>query len=369
MESLQALAWILLLGLVGQRGPVFSGALAGPEHLTGANTSPKSARNGPMFDVTVLNSEMTSFSIRWTTISGNNTVEIYVIHVGDSKGEIKAINVTNSSSTTSVIRDLERGTRYWVYVQAVFSSTPAVNSTVQTTMTKGYGPDRSCNCDKAGTETPSHEPLCNTTTGVCVCKMGYEGNQCHKCASGYVRPKNESYCSYCPCKGKCIISAEHDWLCECEEGYAGPYCDQCNFGYYKDQEQGPCLPCQDSATVCSSPSSGAGLDGPTKGLIAGCSVAALLILLAVGGYFGYRRYKHWKVRRPGQFWTIEVRDNDEDSASMLENDYHNMIDANAMMEDLEHFDSNSSGVKTPSQSGANGEIRVAYNHNYRDKVT
>uniref|UniRef100_A0A3Q4AIW5 Laminin, alpha 1 n=1 Tax=Mola mola TaxID=94237 RepID=A0A3Q4AIW5_MOLML len=98
-----------------------------------------------------------------------------------------------------------------------------------------------------------HACVCSDVpAGQCVCKTGFAGLRCDRCAFGYrdfpqcVRCEcslpgsiNTDPCSPCICKacgcnqsGSLTESCDEMGRCQCEEGIAGDKCNRCSRGYY-----------------------------------------------------------------------------------------------------------------------------------------
>ena len=120
------------------------------------------------------------------------------------------------------------------------------------------------NGDTGNTGTPGSD--CNGNgyleDGTCVCDTGYAGDECDRCAGGYVGYPNcvsgSSACAGVDCNGngECLESIGR---CSCYTGYAGEFCDRCEEGYegYPDCVYRLCEPgvraCRGSVvTECSS---------------------------------------------------------------------------------------------------------------------
>lgn len=67
-----------------------------------------------------------------------------------------------------------------------------------------------CRCDSFG----SFNGFCNNETGMCVCRVGYDGSKCDKCAFGYY---GYPRCRPCACN---YAGSEpnncNDTLCGCD---------------------------------------------------------------------------------------------------------------------------------------------------------
>lgn len=60
----------------------------------------------------------------------------------------------------------------------------------------------------------NNEPVCDSETGVCSCKLNVEGRQCDKCKPGYfdLSLDNQFGCTPCFCFG-------HSSICSNADGY------------------------------------------------------------------------------------------------------------------------------------------------------
>ena len=96
-----------------------------------------------------------------------------------------------------------------------------------------------CDCSPFGSE---HSD-CNRQNGQCVCKPGYEGKKCDRCASGFGQISEG--CLPCDCDAVGSVSDRCDpssGQCECLEGVFGLHCRRCQEGFFGFSEMG-CTPC------------------------------------------------------------------------------------------------------------------------------
>uniref|UniRef100_A0A4W2BS50 Basement membrane-specific heparan sulfate proteoglycan core protein n=1 Tax=Bos indicus x Bos taurus TaxID=30522 RepID=A0A4W2BS50_BOBOX len=94
-----------------------------------------------------------------------------------------------------------------------------------------------CNCN-------NHSDTCDPETGKCLnCGHNTTGDHCDTCAPGYYGKVtgSASDCSPCTCPHSlpasysptCILEGDHDFRCDaCFVGYEGQYCERCSSGYY-----------------------------------------------------------------------------------------------------------------------------------------
>lgn len=67
----------------------------------------------------------------------------------------------------------------------------------------------------------------------CICKPGYAGDLCERCATGYygIPDAVNGRCEKCDCDPNGIVSNECDELtgqCNCKAGVTGRRCDRCS---------------------------------------------------------------------------------------------------------------------------------------------
>ncbi|XP_036274949.1 laminin subunit alpha-1 [Pipistrellus kuhlii] len=94
-----------------------------------------------------------------------------------------------------------------------------------------------CNCN-------NHSDTCDPETGKCLnCGDDTAGDHCDVCAPGHYGKVMGSAtdCSLCTCPHSgpasfsptCVLEGDHDFRCDaCALGYEGQYCERCSSGYY-----------------------------------------------------------------------------------------------------------------------------------------
>ncbi|XP_013970599.2 laminin subunit gamma-1 [Canis lupus familiaris] len=82
----------------------------------------------------------------------------------------------------------------------------------------------------------------------CTCPVGYGGQFCEMCLSGYRRetPSLGPYspCVLCTCNGHSETCDPETGVCDCRDNTAGPHCEKCSDGYYGDSTTGSSSDCQ-----------------------------------------------------------------------------------------------------------------------------
>ncbi|TKR59606.1 hypothetical protein L596_029252 [Steinernema carpocapsae] len=93
---------------------------------------------------------------------------------------------------------------------------------------------RECDCDPVGSEhgtcTKSEADAVNgQQPGDCICKPGFGGRRCDRCAPGY---RNHPVCEPCPCNqaGSLNFDSCEETSCICKNNVEGQYCDRCKAG-------------------------------------------------------------------------------------------------------------------------------------------
>ncbi|CAD5209051.1 unnamed protein product [Bursaphelenchus xylophilus] len=114
-----------------------------------------------------------------------------------------------------------------------------------------YQPDscRPCDCDPDGSEHNECVPDQTSATndlkpGDCICKPGFGGRRCDRCAPGY---RNHPVCDRCPCNQAGSLNFEtcEETNCICKRNVEGEFCDRCKAGTIylsKDNPEG-CQAC------------------------------------------------------------------------------------------------------------------------------
>ncbi|XP_054036118.1 laminin subunit alpha-3 [Dryobates pubescens] len=79
---------------------------------------------------------------------------------------------------------------------------------------------------------------CQDGTGTCIsCQHNTAGEQCERCKEGYFGDATQGSCRVCPCPYTnrfatgCVVNGE-EIQCLCKEGYAGARCERCAPGYF-----------------------------------------------------------------------------------------------------------------------------------------
>ncbi|XP_006164208.1 laminin subunit alpha-1 [Tupaia chinensis] len=107
-----------------------------------------------------------------------------------------------------------------------------------------------CNCN-------NHSDACDPETGKCLnCNDNTAGDHCDVCAPGYYGKVTGSAndCSLCTCPHSypnsfsptCVLEGDHDFRCDaCLLGYEGQYCERCSSGYHGNPQTlgGSCQKC------------------------------------------------------------------------------------------------------------------------------
>ncbi|KAB0405420.1 hypothetical protein E2I00_018925, partial [Balaenoptera physalus] len=107
-----------------------------------------------------------------------------------------------------------------------------------------------CSCNK-------HSDTCDPETGKCLnCSHNTAGDHCDVCAPGYYGKVtgSASDCSLCTCphglpasfSPTCVLEGDHDFRCDaCFLGYEGQYCERCSSGYRGNPQMpgGTCQRC------------------------------------------------------------------------------------------------------------------------------
>ncbi|XP_061694545.1 laminin subunit alpha-3 isoform X3 [Syngnathoides biaculeatus] len=104
-----------------------------------------------------------------------------------------------------------------------------------------------CNCNGLADE-------CEDWTGRCLnCKYNTAGDRCEYCREGYYGDAIQRTCQLCPCPFSTVANSfavacrqiYGDFQCICRAGYAGEKCEKCAPGFYGDPlvPGGSCRPC------------------------------------------------------------------------------------------------------------------------------
>ncbi|XP_029979690.1 laminin subunit alpha-1 [Sphaeramia orbicularis] len=101
-----------------------------------------------------------------------------------------------------------------------------------------------CNCDLRGSETSvctRDDTVPGFSAGQCVCKEGFAGRRCDRCAFGF---RDFPLCVRCECNLAGSINNDPCTDCICKVNVMGAHCDLCRPGFYNLQEDNP-LGCTD----------------------------------------------------------------------------------------------------------------------------
>ncbi|XP_051232166.1 laminin subunit alpha-3 isoform X2 [Dicentrarchus labrax] len=103
-----------------------------------------------------------------------------------------------------------------------------------------------CSCNGLSNE-------CDEHTGNCVnCQFNATGDRCERCKEGYYGNTANRACQACPCPFTwnnfalaCLDIGSGVVECLCKRGYNGARCERCAFGYYGNPmvHRGSCMPC------------------------------------------------------------------------------------------------------------------------------
>ncbi|XP_039520340.1 laminin subunit alpha-2-like, partial [Pimephales promelas] len=119
-------------------------------------------------------------------------------------------------------------------------------------------PCRPCSCDMRGSlhsacVADESQATTDLAVGSCICKQGYTGEKCDKCAFGYT---GFPVCERCECSSEGSVNQDPCQLpCVCKENVEGRNCDRCKQGYYhlrgEDRQHGceKCY-CYGLASLC-----------------------------------------------------------------------------------------------------------------------
>uniref|UniRef100_A0A8C9SP23 Laminin subunit alpha 1 n=1 Tax=Scleropages formosus TaxID=113540 RepID=A0A8C9SP23_SCLFO len=107
-----------------------------------------------------------------------------------------------------------------------------------------------CMCDPSGSRSLScvkgddhcSSPSAGLRPGQCLCKEGFAGDRCDRCAFGY---RDFPVCTRCTCSLEGSLNIDPCAECICKENVMGADCDLCKRGYYNLQGSNPegCTEC------------------------------------------------------------------------------------------------------------------------------
>ncbi|XP_067290870.1 laminin subunit alpha-1 [Pseudorasbora parva] len=107
----------------------------------------------------------------------------------------------------------------------------------------------SCECDASGSVSPvcirdeDHaKPDTGLSAGHCLCKEGFAGEKCDRCAFGF---RDFPQCTRCECNLDGSRNTDPCMECVCKENVMGSNCDLCKQGFYNLQASNPegCTEC------------------------------------------------------------------------------------------------------------------------------
>ncbi|XP_061594014.1 laminin subunit alpha-3 isoform X2 [Cololabis saira] len=114
-----------------------------------------------------------------------------------------------------------------------------------------------CSCNGLSNE-------CDERTGSCLnCLFDTTGDRCERCKEGYYGNPANRTCRACPCPFRqnnfalaCMETSSGEVECLCKQGYIGARCERCAFGYYGNPgvHGGTCkrCNCKDNSSACDS---------------------------------------------------------------------------------------------------------------------
>lgn len=94
-----------------------------------------------------------------------------------------------------------------------------------------------CDCNNLATS-------CDSISGVCInCTGNTTGDHCEQCLAGFYDsdPSFSMHCLQCQCPSlsnshgtSCVLGNNSTVVCDCDIGYTGINCNECANGYYGD---------------------------------------------------------------------------------------------------------------------------------------
>ncbi|CAG9761693.1 unnamed protein product [Ceutorhynchus assimilis] len=109
------------------------------------------------------------------------------------------------------------------------------------------GDCKRCECYLVGTEADSlEEPICDSSTGACLCKNRVVGRNCDQCEDGFYNLQSGEGCQSCNCDPIGAFNSTcnlYTGQCHCRPGVTGLRCDHCEARKYGFSSEG-CKDCE-----------------------------------------------------------------------------------------------------------------------------